>query len=134
MLRYPTILPTVRLFSRWILVVSLSISIGLPWAFIQGAAWAGMIVSFAREVPLAKSIEMTFGGEHPCPLCKAVQRNDQSQQKNGLARAKIKMNLTAPERHRFVFAAPVSPPRQAFVLEIREPIKDKPPVPPPRTA
>lgn len=126
------VLPAVRLFSRWILVLSLSFSIGLPWAFIQGAAWVGMIVNFSREAPLVKSIEMTFDGEHPCSVCKAVQRGQHSQDTKELAKSKLKIDLATPERHHFVFAPPVPPSRAAYLGPITLEIEAKPPVPPPR--
>jgi len=40
---------------------------------LQVAAWAGMIVNFSRDADIADALEMTFDGEHPCPMCKAIK-------------------------------------------------------------
>lgn len=54
-------------------VAVLCISLGLQWAVLQGVAWTGMLISFSRDGSLIEAMSKTFDGEHPCPLCKAVE-------------------------------------------------------------
>lgn len=75
---------------RWLMVLALCFSIGLQWVVLQGIAWTGMLIEFSQTDTLAAAVEKTFDGEHPCPLCKAVQEgkkkegSDKSQDKNPL--------------------------------------------------
>jgi len=96
-----------RRVSLWLLVLALSFSIGLPWAFLQGAAWLGMLVSYSRESTLTQSIAKTFDGDHPCKLCEAVQRGESSQKRLPHALpALAKLDLVEPECETFIFPKP----------------------------
>jgi hypothetical protein len=56
----------------------LMVSIGGQWMVLQGVAWVGMAVSYTMEEgSLGTGLSKTFDGEHPCPLCKAVQKGTQ---------------------------------------------------------
>jgi hypothetical protein len=59
--------------SNWLLVLMLSLTIGLHWAFLQSVAWAGMVVTYSRATTLKEGIAKTFDGQHPCKLCKVVE-------------------------------------------------------------
>ncbi|MEI6534381.1 MAG: hypothetical protein WCN98_03495 [Verrucomicrobiaceae bacterium] len=123
----------IRCLARWLLVLALSFSIGLPWAFLQSAAWMGMIVSFAQEVPLAKAVAMTFDGKHPCKICKAAQRGESSQKKQDTTRASVKIELAAPEHDDFSFPS-YGPQRTVFLVHAVCLIPAEPLLPPPRPA
>jgi hypothetical protein len=41
---------------------------------LQMVAWTGMVVKYAQDVSLTEALEMTFDGDHPCPLCKAIRK------------------------------------------------------------
>lgn len=51
----------------------LSLSLGLHWAVLQSAAWAGMLVDRVQEMSVGEAIRTTFDGAHPCRLCQVVQ-------------------------------------------------------------
>lgn len=119
-----------RRLAHWLLVLALSCSIGLPWAFLQSAAWLGMIVSYSREAPISKSIEMTFDGEHPCKLCEAVQRGESSQKKQQALPCMQKLDLAAPDHDAFIFPAPCQL-RPGGLPTIVKSIAWNPPTPPP---
>lgn len=40
-----------------------------------------MLVHYASETTLLGAVKMTFDGEHPCPLCKAVQKDREAEGK-----------------------------------------------------
>ncbi len=58
---------------RGLLVAALCLSLGIQWALLQSVAWTGMLISWSQEVSLVEAVKNTFDGEHPCPLCKAVE-------------------------------------------------------------
>lgn len=66
---------------RCLAVLALVLSLGLHWAFLQTIAWTGMIVSYARDGSLVEAVNKTFDGNHPCRMCKTIQkvRSDQDQ-------------------------------------------------------
>lgn len=71
-----------RQAARILLVAALMISIGLHWAVLQSAAWAGMIVRYSvQEGSLITGLSQTFDNEHPCPLCCAVRQGTQNEPK-----------------------------------------------------
>jgi len=118
---------------RWLLVLALSLSIGLQWAVVQGAAWVGMIVSYSNEATIAQTLAKTFDGKHPCKLCEAAQRGESTQKKQDADSPPVKLVLAAPEVEPFVVpygASDVEPARGFVEARWSQP----PPVPPPRLA
>ena len=82
---FPTrALPFFRRLARWMVVVTICLSLGLQWAALQGIAWTGMLISFAKEGSLAEAVVKTFDGEHPCPMCKAVEKGKKQDQNDSL--------------------------------------------------
>lgn len=84
--------PSARLAQRGI-VLLVCLSLGLHWAVIQGIAWTGMLVSFAKEGTMIEAVQKTFDGQHGCPLCQTVKKgrdSDQNQpQQTGQAMKKL---------------------------------------------
>ena len=122
-----------RRIARWLLVLALSFSIGLPWAFLQSVAWVGMIVNFAQEVPLAKAVAMTFDGKHPCKMCQAMERGKSSQTKQDTKQVPVKLDLAEPEHDDFLFLS-FDPQRPDFMGILSGWVPAEPLVPPPRLA
>ncbi len=58
---------------RWIILGLMCLSLGLHWAVIQGVAWTTMLVSYSQSGGLIQAVAKTFDGQHPCPLCEAVE-------------------------------------------------------------
>lgn len=58
---------------RWIILGMMCLSLGLHWAVIQGIAWTTMLVSYSQSDGLIQAVTKTFDGQHPCPLCEAVE-------------------------------------------------------------
>ena len=85
---------------RLIALASFLVSIGMHTAVLQAAAWAKMTVDFARRDTLAVSIQKTFDGRHPCPICASLRK------------AAGPATLTsAPAHSRLGFVAPSAAPR-----------------------
>ena len=118
-------------WTRRLLALTLALTIGLHWAVLQSAAWAGMFVSHWRTVPLAAAIQRTFDGKHPCQLCKAVAAGRQSERKASLTLDGKKLELISdPEIAWFVGPPPFRLLRVTDTLG--QGIRHEPPTPPPR--
>lgn len=59
---------------RACLILALVTSVGLHWAVLQSAAWVSMMVSYSKNATVVEALEKTFDGEHPCSLCKMVEK------------------------------------------------------------
>jgi hypothetical protein len=100
---------------------------------LQVVAWTGMVVKYAQDVPLGEALEMTFDGDHPCPLCKVIRKAQTTGQQELTAPAaseRIQLYIDATRSWRPTFmawqqwVAPNYPACSTF---------PRPPVPPPRS-
>jgi hypothetical protein len=70
--------------------------LGGHWAILQVGAWAGMAVSYSQQAGLMAGLSQTFDGEHPCPICKAIQDGQKHEQKKApLLRSELKKDYLA---------------------------------------
>jgi len=78
-----------------LVVRSLISSIGLQWSLLQSMAWVGMIVDYSCNASIGKALETTFDGQHPCCLCKMIQKGRDAEKKQDQQQAKsgLKLNL-----------------------------------------
>ena len=60
--------------SRSLVALAICCSIGGHWIGLQSIAWASMIVNYSQQCSIAKAVEHTFDGEHPCNLCKNISK------------------------------------------------------------
>lgn len=63
---------------RWIILGMMCLSLGLHWAVIQGVAWTTMLVGYSQSDGLIQAVAKTFDGQHPCPLCEAVEEGSRN--------------------------------------------------------
>jgi hypothetical protein len=80
------VLQVIRVFVRaalnFVLFLTLLAVTGGQWAMLQSAAWAGMLVSNLRSQSLSCAVSQTFDGDHPCPLCRAIETGKKSEKKS----------------------------------------------------
>lgn len=93
-----------RSIGRWLLLGTLFVSLGGHLVLLQSLAWANMLVGFSRTESFSQAAKKTFDGEHPCPLCKAVSKSRQQEEKKPLVKAEAKMDMLLPSG--VVLAAP----------------------------
>lgn len=55
--------------TTWLLLAML---VGGHWGMLQVVAWTGMLIDYSRDNTFADAVEMTFGGEYRCEICKQV--------------------------------------------------------------
>lgn len=105
--------------------------LGGHWALLQTVAWTAMLADNLQSCSFHDAVSMTFDGNHPCCLCKAIAAGQKSEKKNGLSPqtqkfefppAKAGLLLFAPSRFQLM------PPANSFAGFLPQ----KPPVPPPR--
>ena len=111
----------------------LVLAVGGHWVILQSVAWVRMTVSFSQVAPLDQALKMTFGGEHPCSLCKAVKEGKQSERETERRAIDRKLDWFFPERFLVIHQPIQRPP----ALAAAEPIlsrKEAPPRPPPKVA
>lgn len=125
-------LTSLRLAQRGI-VLLLCLSLGLHWALLQGIAWTGMILSFAREGTVIEAVQKTFDGQHGCPLCAKVKEGKQSDQKqpgqSGQSAKKMDAVLVAVTR----LVAPAGESHSFATVSVSATLRIEQPVtPPPR--
>jgi hypothetical protein len=71
--------------------------LGGHWALLQTGAWMGMVVQYSQQAGLKAGLAQAFDGEHPCPVCKAIQAGKKHEQKKApLLRAELKKDYLAP--------------------------------------
>jgi hypothetical protein len=114
-------------------VLTLTLSLGAHWMFLQSVAWFGMVVTYSQSAPLHKALEMTFDGQHPCKLCKLVKAGQTAEKKQESKKPVTKLDFALVlEQAAFIIPQPDQPASAcvAFLLARTE----SPPTPPPRPA
>jgi hypothetical protein len=118
--------------ARIAVVVVLCLSIGPHWAALQPVAWATMIVEYSQHAPLAKAVADTLDGNHPCDLCKHINRAQHSEKKPEAQSTTVKQDLLCVKWTLVLFASSrdFSFPVERLSATAERP---SPPVPPPRS-
>jgi hypothetical protein len=119
--------------AKFILVLALTCSIGLHWAFFQSVAWTSMLADNLRHDSLAQAVTHTFDGQHPCTLCKAIAAGKKSEKKSEFA-PHFKTLEFPPAPDAFVLTVPARFGLPARADITAESLSERPPTPPPRRA
>ncbi len=64
--------------ARLVVVGAICLSLGMHWVLLQGIAWTGMLISFAKDGTVMEAVQKTFDGQHGCALCKKVKEGRDS--------------------------------------------------------
>jgi len=82
-----------HLFARFIVVVSLTISIGGHWGLLQTIGWANMILDFSQDRSLISAISKTFDSETSCEICRLVREGKKQESHQDFLKSNIKLDL-----------------------------------------
>jgi hypothetical protein len=122
-------------FSHRLLVGVMLLALGTAPLVVQSVAWGLMLVEYSRTSTFTTAVEMTFGGEHPCSLCHAVQKQqkegEKKQQASPVARDLVLYHVAEAVCTRPVETFKHLPKRRhdpAFLVTRTQ----RPPLPPPR--
>lgn len=66
--------PAMPLPTRILTCLMLVMLVGGHWGMLQVVAWTGMLIDYSRDATFAEAWDKTFDGEHPCAICKTVDR------------------------------------------------------------
>jgi len=122
-----------RRLTHIIVLAAFVFSCGGQWYVLQGVAWVKMLHDYSQMVPLTEAVGMTFSGQYPCPICKALAEKKQAENDK----------LSSLEKFEKKFCPPVSPALatpKATVVQYSDVVSlfsdrtDSPPTPPPRRA
>ena len=124
----------VRRLTHLIVLAAFIFSCGGQWYLLQGVAWANMIRQYSGVVPLAQAVHMTFSGQYPCSLCKAIAEEKESEnakfaliKKQEKKIVSLSVEFARPLKNFISFRFVSS--EQFFQTRV-----DSPPTPPPRFA
>jgi hypothetical protein len=67
-------MPVMSRSTRILTWLMITLLVGGHWGVLQVVAWSGMLIQYSRDASFSEAWEKTFDGEHPCALCKAVDR------------------------------------------------------------
>ena len=117
---------------KFFVVISLVAMLGAHWTLLQTVAWTTMLTDNLRTHSLSESVERTFDGKYPCPICKAVAAAKQSQKKSEFTLQTQKLEFPPAKENPILFAPSDFQllPRPADFLS--ESLTQKPLIPPPR--
>lgn len=111
-------------------VFSLVATLIAHWALLQTVAWTAMLARNLESWSFQDAVTRTFDGEHPCPFCKAIAADKNSEQKNSLTCQNQKLEFL-PSHDGLILVAP----SDVEILcqdTFAESMPQKPPTPPPR--
>ncbi len=74
----------VRRLTHIVVLAAFTFSCGGHWCVFQAIGWANMIREYSQMVPLGEAMSMTFSGQYPCPICKAIANKKSSDQQKSL--------------------------------------------------
>jgi hypothetical protein len=123
-----------RRITLLVVLVAFVFSCGGQWPVLQCVAWANMIREYSEMVPVTQAIGMTFSGQYPCAICKAIAEKKEADNAKVATLFQHEKKLTSPG---FLVRAPfrtVMP--QDFVARTQslQTRAEAPPTPPPRIA
>jgi hypothetical protein len=120
--------------SRWLIVLTLTLSLGAHWMFLQSVAWVGMVVKYSHDATITKALGKTFDGQHPCKLCKVVQQGKAAEKKQDTQKPEIKMDKFPPVDRAFTLCPPLFRPTLFSAPLPATSRIESPPIPPPERA
>jgi hypothetical protein len=123
--------PLIGRFSKLLLVLGLTFSLGLHWILLQSVAWMSMVVDYSRSAPFHEAVAKALDGEHPCKLCKFVRAGQEKEKKQEFQKPVHKFEFLRGDGNGFQIALLPYAHGTARVtfLDARG---ESPPTPPPR--
>ena len=121
-----------RRLTHLVVLLAFVFSCGGQWAALQCLAWGNMIREYSQMVPLTQAVKMSFSGDYPCTICKALAEKKRTDQQKALALEKYDKKFVALDD------TAIEPPAigdyRHFALDsVFLSRSDVPPVPPPRS-
>jgi hypothetical protein len=120
-----------RRLTHLLVLAAFVFSCGGQWYVLQSVAWIKMIHDYSEVVPFTTAVGMTFSGDYPCAICKAIADKQQSQDEKVCSFEKFEKKLLPPIS--VAVAVPISFRFSYETASSSFPLRpESPPVPPPR--
>jgi hypothetical protein len=120
-----------RRLTHILVLAAFVFSCGGQWYVLQCVAWVKMLHDYSQMVPFAEAVGMTFSGQYPCEICKAIAEKKQSENDKICSLEKYEKKFFPPIA--VVLARPKGTPfRYADYLSFLQVRSEPPPTPPPR--
>ena len=123
-----------RRFTLFVVLVAFTFSCGGQWPVLQCVAWANMIREYSEMVPLPQAVEMTFSGQYPCELCKAIAEKKQEENTKFATSFKHEKKVVSPGLTVKACSVSITPQIFAATYSPFQTWSDTPPTPTPRFA
>lgn len=81
---------------RVVVLSALFFSMGGHLPFLQSFAWARMALGYSHNNSIGISLQKTFDGQHPCPLCLKLKKAANSNGSLGMARGETTLDIVLP--------------------------------------
>ena len=122
-----------RKISRLFLILALLATVGGHWFVFQSVAWATMLVDNLQTGSLSEAVTRTFGGDHPCRMCKQITEQRKSEKQPDAPAPELRRLEFVLQPAVFTFTAP-----QLFWFQTDDAAHfntrpSPPPLPPPRS-
>jgi hypothetical protein len=122
-----------RRLTHLIVLTAFVFSCGGQWYVLQCVAWVKMLHDYSQMVPFTEAVSMTFSGQYPCAICKAIAEKKQAENDKLCALDKYEKKFFPP-----VAVALARPGATSFdypdFLSSLQARSEPPPTPPPRPA
>ena len=120
--------------AKLVVVLTLTLSLGAHWMFLQSVAWVGMVVNYSHDATLTEALSKTFDGQHPCKLCKFVQQGKSSEKKQDTQKPMKELGKFLPAGRAFALCPPELQPVIFSAPNYAGLRVEPPPTPPPKRA
>jgi hypothetical protein len=90
-----------------LVILALVFSTGLHWAALQTVAWTTMFAANLTTSSFSEAVSDTFDGDHPCPMCKAIESGKKSEKQSDQFTLKLKLEFP-PVVETFILIAPTA--------------------------
>ncbi len=116
---------------QYLLIAAMFCALGGHWLVLQTVAWGGMIVDYSRSAGFSVAVGRTFDGQHPCQMCKSIEKTRQTEKKQDAVVMEMKLDVFHEAARTLVW--PVMSFWQQSVVDSSPLARSEPPsVPPPR--
>jgi hypothetical protein len=122
-----------RRLAHIIVLAAFVFSCGGQWYAFQCVAWIKMIHDYSQMVPFTEAVSMTFSGQYPCAICKAISEKQQQENDKICSFEKFEKKLVS-SISRTVPPAQIAGCAYAAFSSPFDVRIESPPTPPPRLA
>jgi hypothetical protein len=124
---------SMRRLTHIVVLAAFVFSCGGQWYALQCVAWVKMLHDYSQMVPFTQAVSMTFSGQYPCEICKALAEKKQAENDKICSLSKYDKKFFPPVAAELPLRIATSI-HYAVYLSSLQFLTEPPPTPPPRQA